>query len=200
MELPETRRVLAAGPRDTVEAADSAGAVSHALAELSEAQLLRLGTIARLRARALPSGVSWSDLLHEALVRALDGSRQWPPGVPLLVFLARVMRSIGDEIRRHRRREVAVIAFGENAEDRIQDVACPAPGQERVLAASETLAELYRLFAGDGTALRILAGLGNGLSAAEIRATHGLSEAEYDSTRRRMRRALLRVGLSWGMP
>jgi len=174
--------------------------VSRALAELSRLQLLRLGAIARLRARSLPNGISWSDLLHEALVRALDGSRHWPSGVPFLVFLAGVMRSICDEIWRHRRREIALIAFGEHAEVESQDVPCPVPDQERILAASEALGELYRLFTGDGIALRILSGLANGLSAADIRTAYGLSEVEYDSARRRMRRALLRVGLPGSVP
>ncbi len=61
--------------------------VGAALAALSEDDLLRLRAIARLRARSLPSGMSWSDLLHEAVLRALAGTRPWPPGVPLLAFL-----------------------------------------------------------------------------------------------------------------
>jgi RNA polymerase sigma-70 factor (ECF subfamily) len=42
--------------------------IGEALAALSEDDLLRLRAIARLRARSLPGGVSWSDLLHEAVV------------------------------------------------------------------------------------------------------------------------------------
>jgi len=73
--------------------------VGAALAALSQEDLLRLRAIARLRARS-----SWSDLLHEAVLRALTGARPWPPGVPLLAFLAGVMRSLCDEQwRRHRR-------------------------------------------------------------------------------------------------
>jgi hypothetical protein len=55
--------------------------VGAALAALSEEDLLRLRAIARLRARSLPDGMSWSDLLHEAVLRALTGARPWPPGV-----------------------------------------------------------------------------------------------------------------------
>jgi DNA-directed RNA polymerase specialized sigma24 family protein len=72
--------------------------------------ILRLRAIARLRARSLPGGISWSDLLHEAVVRALAGSRPWPPGVPLLAFLAGVMRSLCDEQWRRRRRQDALPA------------------------------------------------------------------------------------------
>src|SRR3984893_15777709 len=75
-----------------------------ALSALSKEDLLRLRAIARLRARSLPDGMSWSDLLHEAVLRALTGARPWPPGLSLVAFLAGVMRSIGDEQwRRHRR-------------------------------------------------------------------------------------------------
>ena len=53
--------------------------IGEALAAVSEDDMLRLRAIARLRARSAPGGVSWSDLLHEAVVRALAGMRPWPP-------------------------------------------------------------------------------------------------------------------------
>lgn len=143
-----------------MDAAGSAAAVSRALAALSEIDLLRL------RARGLPHGIDWSDLLNEALARALDGSRQWPPEVPFLVFLAGVMRSICDEFWRRRRREAEMIAFGTNADADSRDVACPAADQERIVAACEAVAAIYRLFAGDQVALRIISGLENGQCAA----------------------------------
>ncbi len=185
--------VSALEQRGVVDAAGSAAEVSRALAALSEIDLLRLQALARLRARGLPHGIDWSDLLNEALARALDGSRQWPPGVPLLVFLAGVMRSVCADVWRRRRREAELIAFGSSAEAYGADVACPAADQERVLAACEAVAAIYRLFAGDLMALRIISGLANGQSAEEIRVLHGLSPVEYGSARRRMRRALLRA-------
>ncbi len=187
MELSE------ATPRDASDAGDSAAAVSCALAALSEMDLLRLQSLARLRARGLPPDIGWADLLHEALVRALDGSRRWPPGVPLLVFLAGVMRSLCDEIWRRRRYRV------EGSEEEARGAACPAADPERVLAAGQAVAEIYRLFAGDAAALGILSGLADGLSAEEIRTLHGLSPVEYASARRRMRRTLLRAGLAWSL-
>jgi DNA-directed RNA polymerase specialized sigma24 family protein len=182
--------------RATIDATDSAAAVSRALAGLSAPDLLRLQALARLRARGLPHGIGWSDLLHEALARALDGSRQWPPGVPLLVFLAGVMRSICDETWRRRRREASLIIPENDADSVRRTIACSAPDPERVLAAGEAIAAIYRLFTGDQTALRIISGLASGLSAEDIRTKHGISSMAYDSARRRMRRTLLRVGLS----
>jgi RNA polymerase sigma-70 factor (ECF subfamily) len=48
-------------------------------------------------------------------------------------------------------------------------------------------------------ALQIIAGLGDGLTAEEIRRTLGMGKTDYDSARKRMRRALIRAGLTMGV-
>lgn len=164
--------------------------VGRALESLSDGDLLRLRALARLRARGLP-GVEWADLLNETVARALAGSRRWPAGVPLVAFLAGAMRSVCDQHWRRVRLERRVLAPVGPAEDAPEAVADP----ERIAAAVQALARLDALFARDGAALAILAGLAAGLSPAEIRVRNGLSETAYDSARRRMRRVLLREGL-----
>lgn len=66
---------------------------------------------------------------------------------------------------------------------------------EQAYAAGQALAAIDRLFADDPTALKIIAGLADGLTAAEIQRHYGISALECDTGRRRMRRALLRCGL-----
>ena len=162
-----------------------------ALAALSEEDLLRLRAIAKLRARSLPHGMSWSDLLHEAVLRALTGARPWPPGVSLLAFLAGVMRSLCDEQwRRHRRQDRLPILHGSGGTD----------DPERACAAAEALAAILRLFASDKAALKVITGLISGMAADDIRRHYGLTAVEYDTTRRRIRRTLLRHGLAWSWP
>jgi DNA-directed RNA polymerase specialized sigma24 family protein len=117
--------------------------IGAALAALSGDDLLRLCAIARLRARSLPAGISWSDLLHEAVARALAGTRQWPPGVPLLAFLAGVMHSLCDEQWRRRRLQDTPPA---------PEGAGPVDDAERGYAAAEALAAIDRLFASDAPA------------------------------------------------
>ena len=165
--------------------------VAAALAALPEHELLRLRAIARLRARGLPGGVSWSDLLHEAVLRALAGTRVWPPGVPLVAFLAGIMRSLCDEQWRRRRRESALPA---------PETASPADDPERAYAAAEALAAIHRLFASDPVATKVMTGLMEGLGAEEIRCHYDLSAVEYDTARRRIRRTMLRYGLAWSWP
>ena len=158
--------------------------IARAIRALSQADRLRLEAIARLRARGLPEGLGWADLLHEAIRRALDGSRRWAPGVPLVAFLAGIMRSVWSE----QLRRPAFVTLDDNLQD-------AAANPERVVAAGEAVGVVYRLFAGDPPVLRILSGLADGLAAEEIRALTGMSPTEYDSARKRMRRALLRAGL-----
>lgn len=173
--------------------------VGEALNSLSDDDLLRLRALARLRARGLPGGVAWSDLLHEAMLRALEGTRRWPPGVPLLAFLAGIMRSLCDEQWRRRRREGSVLPSDNTAAAMMPGVSSDAD-PERVYAASEALAAVDRLFASDVEALKVIAGLTNGLTAEDIQRHYVLTSVEYDTTRRRMRRTLLRHGLAWVWP
>jgi DNA-directed RNA polymerase specialized sigma24 family protein len=165
--------------------------VGAALPALSEEDLLRLRAIARLRARSLPDGMSWSDLLHEAVLRALIGARPWPPGVPLLAFLAGVMRSLCDEQWRRHRRQHDLPTAHDNRE---------AGGPERACAAAEALAAIQRLFASDVVALKVITGLSSGMAAEDIRRHYDLTVVEYDTTRRRIRRTMLRHGLTWSWP
>ena len=71
--------------------------IACAIHSLSDADLVRLKALARLWARGLPGGLGWADVLHEAIARALEGSRKWPPDVPILAFLSGIMRSICDD-------------------------------------------------------------------------------------------------------
>jgi hypothetical protein len=76
------------------------------------------------------------------------------------------------------------------------DLRDPSPGPERSLSAQQELRAIEGLFADDPVILKIIAGLGQGLSAEQIRAALKISNSDYDSARRRLRRTLLREGLT----
>lgn len=171
-----------------------------ALELVNEMQLLRLKTIARLHARGLPPDVSWEDLLQEAVTRVLVGSRRQPEGVTTVPFLAGIMRSLKSEHwRRAHARSGSPGALGldrHSVSSREIDLPDPSPDPERSLVAQQELIAIRRLFADDAVALQIIAGLGGGLSAERIRSIYGISKTDYDSARKRMRRRLLREGLT----
>ncbi|MGY4308059.1 hypothetical protein ACVIJ6_005302 [Bradyrhizobium sp. USDA 4369] len=50
--------------------ADAAAAIEA----LSETDLVRLKALAQLWSRRRPGGIGWADVLHEAILRVLDGS------------------------------------------------------------------------------------------------------------------------------
>lgn len=172
-----------------------------ALGLVGEIDLLRLKAIARLHARGLPADVGWEDLLQEAFTRVIVGSRQRPEGVKMVAFLAGVMRSLKSE---HWRRALArrsgddkTLRLDQSSENsREFELRDPAPDPERALMARQELEAIERLFADDPVVHGIITGLGEGLSAEQIRVAHRISKTHYDSARKRMRRCLLREGLT----
>lgn len=164
--------------------------IAAEIASLGDADLLRLRAIARLRARGLP-GVEGADLLNEAVLRLLDGSRIRPDGVALVAVVAATMRSLAHDHRRRALRDAGLFGASDMALTDPPDLS-PQADLERATAAAQGLAEIDRLFAADHVALLIVAGLAEGLGAAEIQRRFAIAPTTYDSARRRMRRALLR--------
>jgi DNA-directed RNA polymerase specialized sigma24 family protein len=166
---------------------------------VTEADLVRLKVIAQLHARGLPPDIGWADLLQEAFTRVLEGSRRKPAGVPMVAFLAGVMRSLREQYWRQARRGsrqmpklLADLEVADAHEDELPD---PAPNPERRAIAMQAIESMKQIFAEDVQAQQIIAGLFEGWSPEEICATYTMSKTDYDSTRRRMRRTLVHAGL-----
>lgn len=184
MAVPRTRTRT----RTQMEDHASLEEVAMAVASLTEADLARLAVSARLRARGLLH-VDWQDLLHDAVQRALDGTRRWPAGVPFAVFLREVIRSLASEAWRLQARERSHRADGLGA-DALANVPDHASDPEETALARDLAALLERLFEGDRVALGILASVAEGLSPAEIQVRLKIGPTEYDSARRRIRRRI----------
>lgn len=169
---------------------------------LSHADLVRLKAIARLHGRNLPPYLSGPDLLQEAFTRVLEGSRRQPPDVPMVAFLAQVMRSIREQHWRQHRRQARqhpkLFAALQTVDFREGELPDPAPTPERRAIATQHMEAIHSLFEQDLPAQQIISALYEGLIPEETCATHALSRTAYDSTRRRIRRALLRAGLRPG--
>ena len=168
------------------------------------ADLLRLKVIARLHARGLPPHIGWSDLLQETFTRVLDGSRRQPEGVPMVAFLAGVMRSIKEQYWRQARREarqspklLAELGSFDFQENELPD---PAASPERRSIAIEAMQAIEELFEDDLPARQVLLALYEGWTPEETCTAYAMSKADYDSTRKRIRRALIRVGLRTPQP
>jgi RNA polymerase sigma-70 factor (ECF subfamily) len=152
---------------------------------------VRLKHLAQLRARLLP-GIEWDELLNEALLRALDGSRRWPEGVSLLAFIAGIMRSLVDVrvCERHRLAEYA-LAVGE-----LPRTAPP----DMQLHARQCLAAITRFFAGDPDVLALIADLARQYLGGSDDAAQRLSQKRREAARKRLTRAILRGQLDGFLP
>lgn len=182
-----------AAPQDYASASEC----NAAIAALTDPDLVRLKQIAKLRAVGVP-GMTWEDLFSEAVARTLDGDRMWPKTVPLVAFLAQTMRSIAsDERRRGGKSGVILESDLHSHEDekdvRLDDLAIDSVTPERDLAARQALRTIERHFGGDPVVLAILEGAAAGFSPAEIQARSAMSETEYASAQRRIRRNVARL-------
>ena len=161
--------------------------VALAVAVLGDADFARLGQIARLRARGLV-GADWQDLLHDALQRAMDGTRQWPSHVPFTVFLRGIIRSLASEAWRRQVRESRHTFHVDD--DAIQQVPGDIPDPERRAIEQDLVRRVETLFADDTVAFELLKALTEELSPVETQERLGITSVEYDSTRRRIRRKI----------
>ena len=172
--------------------------VVDGLRGLTDADLRRLEGIARLRALGLHE-VEWQDLLQEAVVRTLDGARQWPMDIDLVVFLRETMRSLASEHWRRRKTDPIVpdsplrSPAEDVAETPLESAADPTADPERDAAAAETLARIEEAFEGDVDALHVLWGMALGKSPSEIQHEGQMDARHYASTQRRIRRTLARA-------
>jgi len=189
--------ILKHWPVDIVSDTPAARAFNAKL--VTRADLLRLKVIARLHARGLPPDVGWSDLLQEAFARVLDGSRSPPEAVPFVAFLSGVMRSIKEQhwrrARKGARQNSKLLAELDAEPAGDGELPDPAPNPERSAIALQEMDAINQLFADDPAAGQIIAGLYEGWTPEEVCSTYAMSKTDYDSTRRRIRRALVRAGL-----
>ena len=172
-------------------AESSTEAVARALATLTPSDLVRLKRLAQLRARLLP-GAEWDELLNEALLRALDGSRRWPEGVPLLTFIAGIMRSLVDGRVDQRRRLVEHALAGRELP--------PAAPADMQLHARQCLAAIAQFFAADKDVLTLIAALARQYLGGADGAAPRLSKKRREAARKRLARAILRGQLDGFLP
>ena len=172
--------------------------VVNRLRGLTNVELRRLERIARIRTIGLHE-IEWQDLLHEAIVRMLDGTRQWPKDVDLVVFLRQTMRSIASD--HWRRRKVNPVVSESQLHDPSEEVegtllefaVDPTADPERDAAAAETITQIRQAFEGDLEALHVLSGMAIGKSPREIQDEGHMDARRYASAQKRIRRRLAKV-------
>jgi DNA-directed RNA polymerase specialized sigma24 family protein len=169
----------------------SATEARTAITRLGGSDFRRLGQIAKIRAAPIV-GLGWEDLLNEALVRVLGGRRPWPLNVPIIAFIAQVMRSIASDYGRSAKATnlISGDADGKAAWERVPD---EAPQADSALVARQSLDAIYGLFSDDADVLALLSGIECQETAAETTLRTGIGAKAYDAARKRFARGIERL-------
>lgn len=173
----------------------SQGEIAERIEALSIADQARLLKAARYYAPR--ASMLSNDLLQEAMVRAIDGTRLCPADVSVVKFLANTMRSIArGELDKEERREADGGLEIQIVDDSLfSDMhADPAPSQEDALIEIEGDEAFHNWltdqFADDDEAMIVLLGMFENLKGQKLCEETGFNPDELATIRRRIKRKI----------
>ena len=168
--------------------------IENAIKSLTAAEQTAIMKIAMQYANLTPYGAD--DLVQEALARTLEGRRAWPRGLPATRFFKWVIRSIVSKEWKRKDvlldEEVEDIPDGEEQRALGPNPSSAAPPQgwpeERAILDKNYIIEIIKALDDDPIAQKILRGMLDGAEGDELQKISGLSQTEYESKRRKIRR------------
>lgn len=157
--------------------------VRDAIEKLGRTDHVKLMIIAKsfCRKRLKGTVIEPSDLLHEAIVKTLDGRRRWNRKVSIIKHLDRVMESDSGHI-------IEKDHGTESLEEKESDPAGPLFDPVVKISAYQELNEVLDLFEEDKIARDLLVLKSQGFSAAEIEKELGIEKGQYETITKRIRR------------
>lgn len=150
--------------------------------------------LARMRSVGLPNWTA-ETLLGEALQKLLSGERTWKRGVPPLVTLTTIMRSIASNERK-KEKNGPIDAYssvdvgagesgdGEDSSDLVQPLDSRDPAD--IVDARSQLTYIEKLVVGDKDAEEVLAAWSIGLRGKEAAEELGFDMNRYEAARKRL--------------
>ncbi|UGX89565.1 hypothetical protein G6321_00002045 (plasmid) [Bradyrhizobium barranii subsp. barranii] len=157
----------------------------------SPADWARLHKVGRIFA----SGTDWDfeDLIQEAELRTLRGTRNCPVDVDVMKHLIDTMSSIADSERKKARNQMPHVAILQGvAEDGAEDPASPDWSAEDNAVFEGEYKELLALFDDDVKGRELVEGIVAGFSTDDLKELTGLQGTAYDSKRTLVRRRFLK--------
>jgi RNA polymerase sigma-70 factor (ECF subfamily) len=148
--------------------------IDNAIRFLTVAEKTRIVRIAAQYAKMTPYEAK--DLYQEAWLRAMDGRRKWPRGLPATKFFWGVMRSIAWEWKRE----------DDPLDKDIEDEGA----KERTLLDRNHAMKILKAHDDDPIAQTILVAIAEGARGEELLKLTGLSPTDYESKRRKIRRRI----------
>jgi len=163
---------------------------------LTDADWMKLGRSAEYLGWGL--AVEGKDILNIAICKALEGKRKCPSDTSTVVFICGVMQSLVSAYLKKRKRDplaqsVELVKDGEVLEE--IDLKSNKDTPEEILIAKQTLKKIEYLLSGNETLEIVFMAQQEGYSPHEIQEITGLSEVQYASTLRNIRRKLNKLDI-----
>lgn len=176
--------------------------IERAIEILSDAGWIRLRKLASTHLWGTRLGDP-DALINEALARLIDGKRSWSIGMAFVPWMDSTMKSVANNLRTLKLETAVALAgdlasFGNDPDDDPldifgQDAQTPLDtlltDEARVMA-ERNLSKIEKRFKDDQEVGWILMGLAEGMKAREIQATGEMTQTQYETARKRLRRGL----------
>jgi hypothetical protein len=195
--------------------------ILKAIEALSDADTERLEQFAQNRIYRIGRGAvgrNYEDLLHDAMIRLLEGFRHWYPdeGVTFVQCLMGVIRSLSSGWAGHRKRNLDSPEYAaleseksirnnegqltspfetiRDKEANVEEGAIDAEAERARLADCKALAEAITAdFAEDEPASLVLMGFEDGMDGPTIRSTFDMTEPQFRTVTRRIQRRARKI-------
>jgi DNA-directed RNA polymerase specialized sigma24 family protein len=148
--------------------------IDNAIKFLTAAEKTKIMKIATRYAPMTPYG--GEDLFQEAYLRAIDGRRKWPRGLPATKFFWGVMRSIAWEWKRK--------------DDLLDEDIGDKGAGERELEDRDHVMKIIKAFDDDPIAQKIVVARMKGARGEELLKLSGLSRKDYETKLTKIRRRI----------
>jgi hypothetical protein len=175
---------------DVVGESYSPDEIRAAISSFSDLDWVRVNKAARYF--AFRCGRDWEELKNEAVARSLEGRRNCPRKVAVPTFLGNVIRSIAsevDELDGHAPLNEELEAL-QRSPAGLTDLARPSDPAASTMDAQKLYLGISATFDGDDTSEMLFEGIVDGMEGQELWEFLGLSQKDFDSKRRFVRRRL----------
>jgi hypothetical protein len=176
--------------------------------EQIEQAIVGLSDIEWIRLRKMASGHLWGTrlgdpdaLINETIGKLIAGKRTWNVGMAFVPWMDSAMKSVADNLRSLKRLPVVVLAgdlvggaedppeesldiLGENGETPLDALLT----EEARAMAGKDLAKIEERFKDDQEVGWILMGLAEEMGASDIQAMGEMTQTQYETARKRLRR------------
>lgn len=190
METPEATQPVPPEETPPAKYHDQAEVLA-AFRALSAPDVKRLMSSARFRmfpVRGRLPDLDAEDLLHEAMVKTLNGERRWRQGVSFMKHMTECMRSIANNWLKQaiRFREARYADLDAQAE--LSGALSDTREEDLLFSNEDRMNTLRRAMGNDAIAANVLDSLADGYSPAEAQALLRISDKVYWAARKTIRR------------